>query len=57
MKGHKAIYKQRGAENGFWHVACECGWHSQNRCMTLKRVARASHQRHIEAVRKAVENE
>ena len=46
---HMPEYTRRGAQSGFWHCRCSCGWSYPGAFATSKRTVSEAHKRHVAA--------
>lgn len=51
--GHRLELSKRGAQSGFWHGRCACGWSYPGAFAKTQATVRASHERHVAAIAKA----
>lgn len=48
---HRLELSKRGAQSNFWHGRCACGWSYPGVFTTTQATVRASHKRHIDALK------
>ncbi len=46
-EAHKLELSRRGAQSGFWHGVCQCGWGYPGAFATRQRTVRDAYERHV----------